>query len=122
MSQYPENPESENEGNSDHDSKDVVTLPYATICGTIKPVLKNTNIICNIKKEVQTLSNVLEGEVSMNMPELPEVSNLTAQISAVSVFNHVSLATMAKAQNKDYVLGLVIQYVYKGDKAKGSVI
>ena len=58
----------------------------------------------------------------MNVPELPEVPNLTLQTSAVSVFNQVSLATMAKAQTKDSILEQVIQYVHKGDKPKGSGI
>ena len=71
---------------------------------------------------MQAISNALEWEVSMNVPELPEVPNLTVQTSAVSVFNQVSLATMARAQTKDSVLGLVIQYVQKGDKPNGSAI
>ena len=58
----------------------------------------------------------------MNVPELPEVPNLTVQTNAVSVFYKVSLATMAKAQTKDSVLGLVIQYIHKGDKLKGLAI
>ena len=58
----------------------------------------------------------------MNVPELPEVPDLTVQTSAVSVFNQVSPATMAKAQTKDSVLALVIQYVHKGDKPNGSAI
>ena len=44
----------------------------------------------------------------MNVPELHEVPDLTVQTRAVSVFNQVSLATMAKAQTKDSVLGLVM--------------
>ena len=50
----------------------------------------------------------------MNVPELHKVPDLTVWTSAVSVFDQVSLATMAKAQAKDSVLGLVIQYVHKG--------
>ena len=46
------------------------------------------------------------------------LSDLTVHTSAVSVFDQVSLATMAKAQSKDSVLGLVIQYVCK-EKTKG---
>ena len=56
------------------------------------------------------------------MPKLCAIPNLTAQTSAVSVFNQVPLATMAKAQLKDSVLGLVIPFIHKGVKPKGSVI
>ena len=48
--------------------------------------------------------------------------NLTAQTSAVSVFDQVPLATMAEAQLKDSVLGLVIQFMHKGVKPKGSAL
>ena len=58
----------------------------------------------------------------MNVPELPEIPDLTVQTSAVSVFNQVSPATMLETQAKDSVLGLVIQYVCKGNKSKGSAI
>ena len=61
-------------------------------------------------------------EVSINVPELPEVLNLTVQTSTVSVFDQVSQATMAEVQTKDSVLGLFIQYVHKGDKQNGSAI
>ena len=71
---------------------------------------------------MKAISNVLGGEVSINVPELPEVPNLTVQTSVVSVFNQVSLATMVKEQTKDSKLGLVIQYVHKGDKLKGLTI
>ena len=74
----------------------------------------------NIKKEAQAASNLLEGE--NNVPEFFAVPNLTVQTSAVSVFDQVPLATMAKAQSKDSVLGLVIPFVYKGVKPKGLVI
>ena len=50
------------------------------------------------------------------------IPDLTAQTHAVSVFSQVPLATMAEAQQKDSVLGLVIPYVHKGVKPKGSVI
>ena len=56
------------------------------------------------------------------MPEFHAIPNLIAQTSAVSVFDQVPLATMAKAQHKDSVLGLVIPYVGKEIKPKGSVI
>ena len=59
----------------------------------------------------------------MNVPELPKEPNLTVQTSAVSVFNQGSLATMTEAQTKDPgPLGLVIQYVHKGDRLKGLAI
>ena len=55
--------------------------PFATpLCA----VLKDTKIPNNIKKEVQAIGNVLEGEISMNVLELPEVPNLMVQTSAVS--------------------------------------
>ena len=50
---------------------------------------------------------------------------LLLQTSAVSVFDHVSLATMAKTQTKDSVLGLVIQHMcmcVRGINWKGSAI
>ena len=52
--------------------------------------------------------------------KLHEVLNLTVQTSAVSVFNQVFLATMAKAQAKDSVLALVIQYVHKGENLRAQ--
>ena len=58
----------------------------------------------------------------MTVPELHEVPNHTIQTSAVLVFNHVSPATMAKAQSKDSVLGLVIQYVPKEENQKSLAI
>ena len=58
----------------------------------------------------------------MNVPELPKVPGLVIQTSAVSVFNQISPATMAKAQTKNSVLALVIQYVHKGDRPKGYAI
>ena len=51
-----------------------------------------------------------------------EVPDLAVQTSAVSIFDQVSPATMAEAQAKDSVLGLVIQYVSKGEDTKGSAI
>ena len=56
------------------------------------------------------------------MPEFYAIPNLTAQTSAVSVFDQVPPATMAKAHSKDSVLGLVISFIHKGVKPKGSVI
>ena len=56
------------------------------------------------------------------MPKVHAVPDLTVQTSAVSVFNQVPLATMAEAQSKDSVLGLVIPFVYKGVKPKDLVI
>ena len=103
------------ESNSDNDSKDLGMLSYTTICDFIKPVPRDTKIPYTVKKEALAIGNALEGEVSTNVPELHEVPNLAVQTSAVSVFNQVSLATMAKAQTKDSVLGLVIQYVHKGE-------
>ena len=101
---------------SDNNSDDPVMLSYATICNVIELVLGDTKIPFNIKKEAQAAGNLLEGE--NNVPEFHAVPNLTGQTSAVSVFNQVPLATMAKAQSKDSVLGLVIPFVCKG-KTKG---
>ena len=95
-------------------------LSYATICNIIKPVLGDTKIPLPIKKKAQAASILLEGE--NNMPELCAIPDLTAQTSAVSVFNQVSPATMAEAQLKDSVLGLVIPFVHKGVKPKVLVI
>ena len=90
---------------SDSDSDDPVMLSYATICDIIKPVLGDIKILFNIKKKAQAASNLLEGEKSM--PEFHAVPDLTAETSAVSVFDQVPLATMTEAQCKDSVLGLV---------------
>ena len=95
-------------------------LSYATICNVIEPVLGDTKIPFNIKKEAQAASNLLEGE--NNVPEFHAVPDLTVQTSAVSVFNQVPLATMAEAQSNNSVVGLVIPFVHKGVKPKGSVI
>ena len=56
------------------------------------------------------------------MPAFYAVPEFTVQSSAVSVFDQVPPATMAKAQSKDSVLRLVIPFVHKGVKPKGSVI
>ena len=56
------------------------------------------------------------------MPKLCAIPDLSAQTSAVSVFDQVPLATMAEAQTKDSVLGLVIPFICKGVKPKVSVI
>ena len=71
-------------------------------------------------KKVQAASNLLEGE--KNAPEFYAVPYRTAQTSAVSVFDQVPPATMAKAQHKDSLLGLVIPFMHKGVKPKGLVI
>ena len=47
------------------------------------------------RKKAQTPSNLLEGEKSI--PKFHAIPDLTAQTSAVSVFDQVPLATMAKA-------------------------
>ena len=54
----------------------------------------------------------------MNVPELPEVPDLSVQTSVLSDFNQVSAAIRAK----DFVLGLDIQCIHKRDKSKGSAI
>ena len=95
-------------------------LSYVTICNIIEPVLDDTKIPFNIKKGAQAASNLLEGE--NNMPKFHAVPDLTVQASAVSVFDQVPPATMAKAQSKDSVLGLVIPFMHNGLKPKGSVI
>ena len=56
------------------------------------------------------------------MPEFHEVPDLTIQTSAVSAFDQVPSFTMAKAQTKDSVLGMVIPFIHKGVKPKGSMI
>ena len=119
LSWHPE-PNCKLESDSDSNSDDPVMLLYATICTIIEPVLGDTKIPFNIKKEAQAASNLLEGENIV--PKFHAVPNLTVQTSAVSVFNQVLPATMAKAQSKDSVLGLVIPFMCKGVKPKGSVI
>ena len=121
LSQCPGEPEFEMVSVSDNDSEDPVMLTYATICDTIKLVLGDTKIpfVFFKKKEVQAISKALEGEI---VPQMHEVPNLTVQTSAVSVFDQVSPATMAKAQAKDSVLELIIQYMHKGKKPKGLTI
>ena len=115
LSQCPE-PNCRLESDSNIDSDDPVMLSYATICNIIKPVLGDTKIPIDIKKKAQAASNLLEGEKSI--PEFHAIPDLTAQTSAVSVFDQVPLATMAKDQHKDSVLGLVIPYIHKGVKPK----
>ena len=110
----------ESNNDSDNDSSDPVVLSFATICDTIKPVLGDTKIPLTIKKEAQAASNLLDGEKSM--PELCAIPDLTAQTSAVSVFDQVPPATMAEAQLKDSVLGLVILFICNGVKPKVLVI
>ena len=119
LSQCPE-PNCRLESDSDSNSDEPVMLSYATICTTIKLVLGDTKIPFDIKKKAQAGSNLSEGE--KNMPKFYAIPNLTAQTSAVSVFDQVPLATMAKVQCKDSVLGLVIPYICKGVKPKGLVI
>ena len=117
LSQCPEpNCKLESDDDSDNDSSNPVVLSYATICDIIKPVLGDTKIPLNIKKKVQAACNLSEGE--KNMPECHAIPDLTAQTSAVSVFDQVPWATMAKAQLKDSVLGLVISFIHKGVKPK----
>ena len=117
LSRHPEpNCKLESEDDCDNDSSDPVVLSYATICDIIKLVLGDTKIPLVIKKKAQTAYNLLEGE--SNNPELCAIPELTAQSSAVSVFDQVPLATMAEAQLKDSVLGLVIPFVCKGFKPK----
>ena len=108
------------ESDSDTNSNDPVMLSYATICNIIKPVLCDTKIPFTIKKEAQAVSNSLEGE--SNGSEFHVVPDLTVQTSVVAVFNQVPLSTMAEAQAKDSVLGLVIPFIHKGVKPKGLVI
>ena len=110
----------ESDDDSDNDSSYPVVLSYATICNIIKPVLGDTNIPLNIEKKAQAACNLSEGE--KNMPKCHAIPDLTAQTSAVSVFDQVPPATMAKAQLKDSVLGLVIPFVCKGVKPKVSAI
>ena len=94
LKQCPEpNCKLESDDDSDNDSSDPVMLSYATICDIIKPVLGNTKIPFTIKKKAQAASNLLEGERSM----LYAIPDLTAQTSAVSVFDQVPPATMAEA-------------------------
>ena len=121
LSQHPEpNCRFESDDDSNNDSSDPVVLSYATICDIIKPILGDTKIPLVIKKKVQAASNLSEGE--KNTPEYHAIPNLTTQTSAVSVFDQVPLATMAEAQLKDSVLGLVIPFIHKGVKPKVSVI
>ena len=58
--------------------------PFVT---SLKPVLKDIKIPYIVKKKAQAISNAFEGEVSVNVPTLYEVPNLTIQTSAVSAFN-----------------------------------
>ena len=88
-------------------------LSYATICDIIKPVLGDTKIPFNIKKKAQAASNLLEGEKSM--PEFHAIPDLTAQTRcSLSFWSGATGHTMAEAQCKDSVLGLVIPYICKG--------
>ena len=119
LSWYPE-PSCELGSDSDTDSDEPVVLLYATICNIIKPVLGDTKCPFAIKKEAQATSNSVEGK--NNGPEFCAVPNHTVKISAVSVFDQVPPASMAKAQTKDSVLGLVNPFICKGVNPKGFVI
>ena len=110
LSWHPE-PNCKLECDSDTNSDDPVVLLYATICDIMKPVLGDTRIPFTIKKEAQAVSNSLEGE--SNGPKFHAVPDLTVQTSAVSVFDQVPSAIIAKAQAKDSVLGLVIPFIRK---------
>ena len=55
------------------------------------------------------------------MPKFYTVQDLTVQTNVVSVFDQVPPATMAKAQSRDSVLGLVIPFVHKLAKPKGFI-
>ena len=104
--------------NSDNDSKDPV------ICNHLWHHWAGTERHQNpikYKKETQAISNALEGEVSIMHQSYMKYLILLYRTCSLS-FNEVSPATMAKAQTKDSILGLVIQYVHKGDKPKGSMI
>ena len=103
---------------SDSNSVDLFGLLCATIPDIIKPVLKDTKISYNVKKEVQAISDALEREVSANVPELQEVPNLTLQTSAFSAFDQMSPVT--EAQTKDSVLGLVIHNVCKEENQRAQ--
>ena len=117
LSRHPEpNCKLESDNDSDNDSSNPVVLSYATTCNIIKPVLGDTKILLNIKKKAQAACNLSEGE--KNMPKCHAIPDLTAQTSAVSVFDQVPPATMAEAQLKDSVLGLVIPFICKGVKPK----
>ena len=63
---------------------------------------------------MQAIIHVLEGKISVKVPKFHELPDLTVQTCAVSVFDQMSPATMAKDEAKDSVLGLAIQYVCKG--------
>ena len=62
-------------------------LSYATICDTMKLVLKDAKMPYEIKIEAQDINNILEGEVDINVSELPEVPDHAVQTSEVSAFN-----------------------------------
>ena len=117
LSQCPE-PNCRLKSDSDTNSDDPVMLSYATICDIVKTVLGDTKITFAVKKEARGISNTLEGEIAMNVPKFHAVPNNTVQTSAVSVFNQVSPATMAKPQTIDSVLGLVIPCIHKGGKQR----
>ena len=87
LCQHPVEPNCKLESESDTNSEDPVILSYATICDIIKLVLGDMRIPFVLKKEVQAISNALEGEISVNVPGLHEISNLTVQTSAISVFD-----------------------------------
>ena len=86
---------------------------------TLSSWFGDTKIPFAMKKEAQGIGISLKEEIGVNVPKFHAASNLTVQTSAVSVFNQVSPVTMAEAQTKDSVLGLVIPYICKGQKTKG---
>ena len=81
-------------------------LSYVTVCEVkTSLVLGDVKIPYLIKMETQTISQVLEGKLSLNVPELPEVPDITLQNSNFSFFNQMLLATMADEQTRDSLLG-----------------
>ena len=76
LSQCPVNHELEIED----DSEDPVVLSYATIFKTISMVLGDVKIPYATKKEVQAISHAVEGEISTNVPDLPNISHITLSL------------------------------------------
>ena len=74
LSKCPINAETSSESASDAEREDLVILSHATACEVINLVLEDVKIPKVIKSKVQSNCNITEGEISVDVPEVPEVS------------------------------------------------
>ena len=93
--------------------------PYSSSESESNTVLEDFKIPYTIKNEAQSICNVIEGRISLDWLNIPEVTKITVQDIFISVLNPVSLAILANEQTKDPVLRMFWQYVLKSGNSKG---